>query len=355
MTWLDYSPNTAITPGTGVPPDPGFGDFFYEEERVSDAEELLSQADDIINITLPHKINKAYYFFLGGDNNDYDYIIRNVSKEDATNAKTLCIELLQDEANYSRYGTNMSAERAYDDFFEDMGAPGVAADAFDTDGDGFIGAIGLFQQVLNEPTEDGPFDPTPTQPCGMTDAQYASLVNQNTTNRNQLQSTINSLKSSEPGLNLFLRDQVEPRLRSARNSLNHAISHWNDRCGPLLRRYLCRYNYIIAAKVQLKEMIDFMGAVEGGVPSSNLAIQIQQTNALLQGDVTSAEATEALAQCNDMLADPEITTYPNLVDLITDARDNLNLAIANWGDVALRNYYLDMARQKMEILNDIVD
>jgi hypothetical protein len=102
-------------------------------------------------------------------------------------------------------------------------------------------------------------------------------------------------------------------------------------------------------------MIDFMGAVEGGVPSSNLAIQIQQTNALLQGDVTSAEATEALAQCNDMLADPEITTYPNLVDLITDARDNLNLAIANWGDVALRNYYLDMARQKMEILNDIVD
>ncbi len=358
LTWLDYAPNTGITPGGGVPTDPGLDPGAYEDPSISQAEVLLSEADDIINIVLPYKVNKAYYIDLGGNNNDYSHIINNVSLAQATEARDLCNEMLQKEADYSNYGENMSAQRAYDDFFEDMNGT-------DADGDEFLGAIGLFQQALDEPMPNGPFDP---------DVANEFLRTQNANNRIQLQNTINSLRSAEPGLNLFLNGSptsskaLKPILKSARNQLNAAVDddHWEDTCScGLYCEYWCRYDHIIAAKAKLKELIDFVGEVESARPSSDLAAQIQQATALLQPEVTSDEANRALGLCNDMLADPEMHGDPtatppippptHLVGLLTDARDNLNLAIENWSNETLRNYYLGLAEQKMEILNDIVD
>lgn len=306
-TYLDYSPNKEVL----VPSEGGgsgyFDPVFFEDPRVRQAEVLLDEADNIINTLIPYQINYIYNNLLGGSNNSYRYIYRNITKTKVTKARNICNDLILD------------GQKAYNNFF------------------GPAGAIALLEDVLNHPEEPGPFD----------------FREVNAGNRLSLQGTINSLKSLQAGLNESLNNQFLPRIRDVRNLLNNALAVWDVRSG--WGRYYQRYNNIIAAKNKLKEIIDFMGEVKNAVVSSALATNITTTNSLLQGDVTNAETIRAKALLQAMLSDAEVNSpdAAGLKNFIQGALSDLNSALFDWDNIDTRLHFIDLARGKMGVLNDI--
>lgn len=348
VDFLDYSPyHNIITPGDGGS-DWDFSDIFYQEPRVVLAEQLLNRNDDILNVLLPYKINQAYKL-LGEDNNDYDYILRKVSREDAREAKKLIEEI------------DVLRQEVYDNYYEDMDEAG-AFDGVDHDGDGFYGAISLFQQVLYQPVIPGPFD--------YEDAHQG--------NRAQFESIINNLTATDTknALNTLLNDLLKPRIEDVSYNLDLALENWgccafeshpNEcHCDEIFKAKMgcpvsCRIQYIQEAQLYLKEMVDFLGEMETVPPlaEQEISAKIYDINGLLSEPLLESHVVSAVDDCTQMLSILEAqeaatgNDYSSLKDLVNEIKDEFNSAVSNWDNEEQRDVYIENAKQKLEALEEI--
>jgi len=343
-TYLDYAPNINILP-SGDGSDLGeFDRSFFEDARLQLADLLLNEADDIINKILPFKANQAYDL-LTQYGTDYADIVK-VPKADVITAKQLCEEMLEDMDNYGLY-TQFSASRAYDDFFEDT-------DGVDSDGDHFIGAVGLMQQALDPPVLNGPFDPNPTEPSG-DDPQTVRIREerrvQNLSNRTQLQGIIDSLRNMQSALDTLINSQLIPRLIEVRSYLQSALDQWDD--DIFWWGYSRRVIAISNASSKLKEMLDFLDAVKNPIVPPAVSAKVTDAYTLAQrSDSTSILGAREV--CRKLLSDRDVPLEPALRSLIQDAQNYLTQALSNWSNPGIRDQNLNLARNKLEIANDIV-
>ena len=379
--FLDYSPFIEIiTQGSehgditifGDSPLGSFDEEFFEDPRLVQAQLLIEQADDIMNIILPQKLGTAYYTDLDGEKMSemipqetmigdayglvsrsrvlYNYVLYNISINEVTHARDLCNELVQARANYSQY-TQLSVPRAYDNLYEDK-------DGIDRDRDGFLGAIGLLQSVLNDPIENGPFDPD--LGCDSGDRICINRQNMNNNNRSQLQACITNLASTESGLRTwFYGSGYEPglisRLNTASTELTQAIRRWNRR-----RRFLFffegdyyRPSYITKAVVALRIPAEAIRASELlEPPGGTLVDQIKKAYELLEPPVAFEDLIAARNIVYLLNQDPEASVGV-IRKLLVDTERFLDYAAGGWWGPD-RDRYLDLAREKLEVLYDIV-
>jgi hypothetical protein len=375
--FLDYSPYIEIiTQGSehgditifGDSPLGSFDEEFFEDPRLVRAQLLIEQADDIMNIILPQKLGTAYYTDLDGEQmsqmipeetqisgaygivlrtpNLYSYIIGNITRSEAIHARDLCNELVQARANYSQY-TQLSVPRAYDNLYEDK-------NGIDRDRDGFLGAIGLLQSVLNDPIENGPFDPD--LDCGPGDQICINRQNMNNNNRNQLQACITNLASTESGLRTwFYGSGLEPglisRLNTASAELTKAIRYWNLRI--FFTRTYYRAFFITKAVVALRIPAESVRAAElFEPPGGTLVDQIKKAYELLEPPVAFEDLIAARSIVYLLNQDPEASVGV-IRKLLVDTERFLDYAAGGWWGPD-RDRYLDLAREKLEVLYDIV-
>ncbi len=234
VAFLDYSPYREITvPITGTPTGT-FATLFFEDKRIEEASLLIERANDIMNVIIPYKAQEVH-IILGSGNSNAAYILANIDKDDVLDAldRVNDIDALRSEAYY--------------DFYEDM-------DGVDTNTPNFFGAVGLFQRVLDYPLGDpgdpdtphpSPFDPDPASnpelygfqnpPTPEETTRLTQLQTQNMSNRSQVLSVINSLKSTEPQMNTLLNNYLVNGISTAgfygltglRADLNGAIDAWD--------------------------------------------------------------------------------------------------------------------------------
>jgi len=335
VTYLDYSPNTDIGIGDGGLDPGGFDESFFEDARLAEAERLLEEADTIMNVTLPYKTRQAYNL-LAPPRGHWN----RISKTNATTARNLCNEMLQARTNYNQY-SQLSAPRAYDDFFEDM-------DGHDADGDHFLGAVGLMQQALDVPVENGPFDPTPTEPANDPDA-LAARVAQNAQNRTQLQQAVNGIKAQQVGVGQLLNDLFKPKMTYVRDQLNLALTYWDSS----YIGYWQRITYLQNARGKLGEMLDFLSDVENAIVDEATSRLIKDAYNLVQNP-TYNNIVSARDKCQSLLALANVANEPVLKSIIENAKSDLVDALSNWSDTTLRDQRIALAKDKLEALNDII-
>ncbi len=219
LGFLDYSPYRTITvPGGGTITDPFLpGD--YEDARFVEAESLFEESNDLTRITIPYLATHAYGLLGGDANNSTAYIEANVDKQDILDALTDCEDM------------NVARAKAYNNFFEDM-------DGVDADHDGFVGGVGLLQQVYDNPKVPGLYDPNPeNNPAayGLTAADTESLDSirtRNMQNRTNLYNIITQVKTTQTAMNNLLHNAskpygvLRPEINSARSHLNTALYNW---------------------------------------------------------------------------------------------------------------------------------
>lgn len=350
IDFLDYSPYHDINIPGGDSGNWDFDEVFYQDPRVVAAEQLLTRTDDIISVILPYKINQVYEL-LKGDDDSYTTLV-NIPKRDIEEAKALCEEM------------NALREEAYNNYYEDMDEAN-AFDGVDHDGDGFYGAVSLFQQVLYQPVIPGPFD----------------YEEQHQGNRAQFEGIINNLTATaaKDALNTLLNELLKPRLDSAVAYLELAIEKWkcyeigtpwNPECycpegEEEAGAYdtFCRAEYIQDAKSYIKEMLGFLATLDTVPPlaEQEISAQIYDINALLTEPLFESNVLSAVDDCGEMLSILEAqetatgNDYSALKDLVNEIKDEFNSAVSNWDNETNRDIYIDKAKDKLNTLGEIVN
>lgn len=378
--FLDYSPWIDIIsrgveqgdidiPGTG-----GFGDFgglFYEDPRIERAQELFEEYDKILSDYLPVYANEAYYDYLGGVDCDdwynFDCDFNPVTRSSLETAKELVDLMIQDRSNYQDYVTDpwgsprdiFTAPRAYDDFYEDYG--GV-----DVDSDFHIGGVGLYQQVLDVPLEDGPFDPD--LGCAPGDDGCIRNQDQNMVNRDIIQSTIDTLMDTKDSIDCFFDGSTCEVTTIGGGGIMGNLTTARDHIGGAIA-YCCsggEYNtHLKEARRHLYFVVSQLGILGDIDLSGTVSALIIETYELLEPEVTFGELDQARNNVYAMLAHEEIVGNPpfdrngeppyqdTLYQILLDVENCLNQAIASYPST-IADEWMDSARDKLGVLYDVV-
>ena len=343
-TFLDYSARTGLlntSPHSGIDlipeiPEGLFNESFLEEPRMVQAALLLEEMDNILNIILPYKVNQANSLV------QQLHLVPTASPPDEN-------WVWEPEENIDAIETLVGrsiqlTERAYNSFCQ---------------------AIELYRDVLANPTIPGHFDPHPENHPDLyglnpEDPNYnhaiENLRNQNNTNRQNLQDTINNLESAKPSLENWKNIIIEGLGEYAYLGLRYVIE------GGHLGSLSCHTEIIgpptdpteiticepatehLNAVETLKQAVDFTGDISSPSLNSGLAGNINQLYSLFQAGVESYEqALSARDLAQSILNDTQVQNDPNLKNIAESLNENLNSAIEHWDDAAIRNDYLDLS------------
>lgn len=168
----------------------------------------------------------------------------------------------------------------------------------------------------------------------------------------------------------FLFYTLMPRLEIMETNLNNALAVWDQGCGWVRYSYSCpRQGYLNTATQTLKDILDYMGLSTADAilaqpdPSGNfdLTNKISATRQLLEAttacppsSVCQSNVSQAITNCDYILANYHYEPPPsgaeevedNTTQLVTSAKSDLNNALSHWGDDT-REEYLDSARDKL--------
>jgi len=388
--YLKLSPFTEILPGsTGsgglTGPSSGVGSFgsleFSEETRLARAYNLFDQSFSVYLDSqgqISRKCNSIKNLLLAVQ---ADSIGHDAS--DASHLKLLAAIDLISGSN----GIKNDIKKAYANYYEDSSGS-------DADGNGFIGGVGLMQNVYDNPTRGGPFDSDlgcDSLEAGAQKEFCRNTQTQNVKNRKQLAEDIAALKTAnrDPVSLIFYEksswpwidpDPANPdtshtpppgmdlngRMDLIKGDLDTALSHWNQRhcyhCGFFGR--CCdeeRYQWFDMrnALEKLNQIIEAFGYVPAAPAlNSNLTSAIGELHRMMRGGVNSVAACQdAITQANLILS----MCRPSQSDTVSYETDYLesvarkllsDLTKANdqWDEEGARQGYLDDAYLQEEIL-----
>ncbi len=421
ITYLNYSPFIKLGMGNVGEPndiytgaDPGRDNLSYEgDPRIDQAEALFTAADLIFSQILPEKVRELYYTHLKGDSGTatigrrsvaYDFVDQDItyrmgnfyynssrngyttrnslqygeydtdfewviSKQNVRDAIAVCDELVAQRQNFSHYDRDgiISIYKAFDLIYEDE-------NGVDRDGDGHVGALGLLQQVLNDPVKNGPFDPRPDRPAEMSLAQYQELVRSHLQLREQFQLAIDRIRAGRQTQQDFMEDTIIPKLgtgsgenEGVKKYLQYALNQWDaqycredDGWGCDAWGYT-RVIHLIDARMVARQLVQFLNVNDpGGGGTGTISAEVQTAYDLLggtAGDVGSISlqrATQARSICQGLLGETEVANQPALVNSLNRVIDNLTDAIDNWTNVTQRQQYLTDAKAALKAVYDIV-
>jgi len=274
IVFLDYFPNNNLTIPQGE--DAGnFNPLFFEDDRLTKADYLMEESENIMDIIVPYKINQAYdslptwqdrftfpvpdWDWGGGrDGDGWPPIHLHWSRAQYKN--DLIVFLCDDSIALLRKG-----RKNYND------------------------VIALFQDVLNNPIIPGPFDYT----------------EENAANRESLQSMIDGLNQAKPGLD-YIYNNLISRLNAVRQSISSIFG--SSRYPP--------------AEELLNDLIADVGRLTPSILDNDVAGLIDQTYGLLDQDPAYANASLAKKLSDAIMAVLGSTTSAGIDWLALEASIN---------------------------------
>lgn len=328
LTFLDYFPQSSIT----IPQDPastGADWLFYQDSRMNEAALFLEEQRLSSDLIIPYKINQA------------KYLAELINWNEATQQwePAVYIDLVK-----SLMGESIDLiNRSYNT--------------------NFLGVIGLYRDILDDPTIPGSFDPDVIanaqlyglDPNNIDTARIEKLQEQHTESRADLEGTISSLASAREGLNNLSSFLIYGRIPGVDAGVNSQFLGLE-----YVRTYIGDIAGHSGALNSLRSSVEGVGEISSPILNLDLAQGINQVHSLLGSAPTFDAVNSALTLSQEMLnfsqvQGSSVEDRTDLNDIVKELKDNLGLALRYWDEEQDRNYYLDLSRLESWALAEVAE